>query len=318
MAKQKILIVEDAPDIAGLLQVFFSSQGYEALVAGRGAQAVELSRREIPDLILLDIMLPDMNGFTVCQELRRNRRTREIPIIFLTARGEKEDIIQGLQLGADDYIVKPFDLQVLEARVSNRLQRANLLSSKDPTTGLPGSRAIEEELKRILNRHDWALAYIGLEHFEPFSQAYGFVAGDNALRFVARLLVEVVDELGGPDDFVGHGIGSDFVLTTTPERVRPICERLMRDFDERIGTLYDYRDRKQGFLLLRDPAGQEVRVPLMYLAIGVVDGTRRRFSDIRELSEAAARVRQQARLEEGAGSRVALGEDVARSGRRNG
>lgn len=305
MPKQKILIVEDAPDIAGLLQVFFTSQGYEALVASRGGQAVELSRREMPDIVLLDIMLPDMNGYTVCQELRSNRRTREIPIIFLTARGEKEDIIQGLQLGADDYIVKPFDLQVLQARVNNRLQHAALLSSKDPTTGLPGSQAIEEELRRVLNRHDWALAYIGLEHFEPYSQAYGFVAGDNALRFVARLLVEAVDDLGGPDDFVGHGIGTDFVLTTSPDRVKPICERLMRDFDERIGTLYDYRDRKQGFLLLRDATG-EVRVPLMYLVIGVIDGSRRRFSDIRELSEAAARIRQQARSEKGSGSRIAL------------
>ncbi len=306
MPKQKILIVEDAPDIAGLLQVFFTSQGYEALVASRGGQAVEMSRREMPDIVLLDIMLPDMNGYTVCQELRSNRRTREIPIIFLTARGEKEDIIHGLQLGADDYIVKPFDLQVLQARVNNRLQHAALLSSKDPTTGLPGSQAIEEELRRVLNRHDWALAYIGLEHFEPFSQAYGFVAGDNALRFVARLLVEAVDDLGGPDDFVGHGIGSDFVLTTSPDRVRPVCERLMHDFDERIGTLYDYRDRKQGFLLLQDSAGNEVRVPLMYLVIGVIDGSRRRFSDIRELSEAAARVRQQARSEKGTGSRIAL------------
>jgi len=307
MPRQKILIVEDAPDIAGLLQVFFTSQGYEALVASRGAQAVELSRREMPDLILLDIMLPDMNGYTVCQELRGNRRTREIPIIFLTARGEKEDIIQGLKLGADDYIVKPFDLQVLQARVSNRIQRANLLSTKDPTTGLPGSTAIEEELRRVLNRHDWALAYMGLEHFEPFSQAYGFVAGDNALRFVARLLVEAVDELGGPDDFVGHGIGSDFVLTTSPGHVRAICERVMRDLDQRIGTLYDYQDRKQGFLRLRDAAGEEVQVPLMYLVIGVVDGTRRHFSDIRELSEAAAQVRQLARLEKKAGSRIAFG-----------
>jgi len=306
MPKQKILVVEDARDIASLLQIFFTAQGYEALVASRGAQAVELCRQEMPDLVLLDIMLPDMNGYAVCQALRGNRRTTEIPIIFLTAKGEKEDMIQGLQLGADDYIVKPFDLQVLHARVSNRIQHANLLSSKDPTTGLPGSKAIEDELKRVLTRHDWALAFIGMEYFEHFSQAYGFVAGDNALRFVARFLNEAVNELGGPEDFIGHGIGSDFVLTASPERATAICKQLMQRFDERIGTLYDYRDRKAGYLVVRDAKGEEVQVPLMHLVVGIVDGIKRTFSDIRELGEAAAQVRQQARLAEGPGSRLAF------------
>jgi PleD family two-component response regulator len=307
MPKQKILIVEDAPDIAGLLQIFFNAQNYEALVASRGAQALEMCRQKMPDLILLDIMLPDMDGYAICQALRSNLRTSHIPIIFLTARGEKEDRIQGFQLGADDYIVKPFDIEELHMRVKRALERASFLNLTNPTTGLPGSKLIEEQLKRIITRHDWALASIGVAYFNAFTEAYGFVAGDNSLRFLALTLNEAVNEKGGPEDFIGHVGGSDFILTTRPERVRAICEYLMQRFDERIGTLYDYKDRKAGYIVVHNEKGEEVQVPLMHLVIGVIDGSKRTFSDIRELTEAAAEVRQQARRSGDQGSRIAYG-----------
>ncbi len=307
MPKQKILIVEDAPDIAGLLQIFFTSKNYEALVATRGSMALDMVRRNLPDLVLLDVMLPDMDGYAICQALRSNLRTSHIPIIFLTAKGEKEDRIQGFQLGADDYIVKPFDIEELHLRAKRALERASFLNLSNPTTQLPGSKLIEEQLKRILTRHDWSLASIGLEYFSAFTEAYGFVSGDNALRFVALFLNEAVNEKGGPEDFIGHIGGSDFILTARPERLRPICEYLMQKFDERIGTLYDYKDRKAGYIVVHDAKGEEVHVPLMYLVIGVLDGTKRSFSDIRELSEAAAEMRQQARRGGGEGSRIAFG-----------
>lgn len=304
MPKQKIMIVEDAPDIAGLLQIYFTSKNYEAVVASRGAAALEMIRQERPDLILLDIMLPDMDGYAVCDALRGNLRTSHIPVIFLTARGEKEDKIKGFQRGADDYVVKPFDIEELHLRVNRALERASTLSLTNPTTGLPGSKLIEEQMKRILTRSDWALASIGLEHFGPFTEAYGFVAGDNALRFVDMFLEEAINKFGGPDDFIGHIGGSDFILTSTPERIDPICEHLMAQFDKRIGTLYDYKDRKAGYIVVRNEKGEEQREPLMYLVIGVIDGTKRSFSDIRELSQAAAEVRQQARQAGGSGSRI--------------
>jgi len=306
MPKQKILIVEDAPDIAGLLQIFFSSKNYEAVVATRGSQGLDLSRKERPDLILLDVNLPDMNGFQVCDALRSNLRTKHIPIIFLTARGEKGDKIQGFKRGADDYIVKPFDIEELHLRVERALERSSFQNLTNPTTGLPGSKLIEEQLKDVITRSEWSLASIGMEHFTPFAEKYGFVAGDNALRFVALFLNEALDELGGPDDFIGHIGGSDFILTTTPDRARPICEHLTKQFDQRIGTLYDYRDRKAGYITTRGEDGEEKQVPLMYLIVGIIDGTKRSFSDIRELTEVAAEVRQKARQSKAAGSRIAF------------
>jgi PleD family two-component response regulator len=306
MPKQKILIVEDAPDIAGLLQIFFTSKNYEAFVASRGSVALEMCRQKMPDLVLLDVMLPDMDGYAICQALRTNLRTSHIPIIFLTAKGEKEDKIQGFQLGADDYMVKPFDIEELHMRVERALQRASFLNLTNPTTGLPGSKLIEEQLKRILTRHDWALASIGLFFFTPFTEAYGFVAGDNALRFVALFLNEAINERGSPEDFIGHIGGSDFIMTCRPDHIRAVCEHLMSKFDERIGTLYDYKDRKAGYIVVQNDTGQDVQVPLMGLVIGVIDGAKRTFSDIRELSEAASEIRQQARKLPGTGSKIAF------------
>jgi len=306
MPKQKILIVEDAPDIAGLLQIFFSSKNYEAFVAGRGALALDMCRQKMPDLVLLDVMLPDMDGYSICKALRTNMRTSHIPIIFLTAKGEKEDKIQGFQLGADDYMVKPFDIEELHMRVERALQRSSFLNLTNPTTGLPGSKLIEEQMKRILPRHDWALASVGLLFFHPFTEAYGFVAGDNALRFVALFLNEAVNEKGTSEDFIGHIGGSDFILTSRPDTIGPVCAHLMTKFDERIGTLYDYKDRKAGFIVVQNDMGEEVQVPLMALVIGVIDGSKRTFSDIRELSEAASEVRQQARKLSGTGSKIVI------------
>jgi len=306
MPKQKILIVEDAPDIAGLLQIFFTSKNYEAFVASRGSVALETCRQKMPDLVLLDVMLPDMDGYSICKALRTNMRTSHIPIIFLTAKGEKEDKIQGFQLGADDYMVKPFDIEELHMRVERALQRSSFLNLTNPTTGLPGSKLIEEQMKRILPRHDWALASVGLLFFNPFTETYGFVAGDNALRFVALFLNEAVNEKGTPEDFVGHVGGSDFILTSRPDTIRAVCEHLMSKFDERIGTLYDYKDRKAGYIVVQNDMGEEVHVPLMALVIGVIDGTKRSFSDIRELSEAASEVRQQARKLPGSGSKIVI------------
>jgi CheY-like chemotaxis protein len=260
----------------------------------------------MPDLVLLDVMLPDMDGYSICKALRTNMRTSHIPIIFLTAKGEKEDKIQGFQLGADDYMVKPFDIEELHMRVERALQRSSFLNLTNPTTGLPGSKLIEEQMKRILPRHDWALASVGLLFFHPFTEAYGFVAGDNALRFVALFLNEAVNEKGTSEDFIGHVGGSDFILTSRPDTIGPVCEHLMSKFDERIGTLYDYKDRKAGYIVVQNDMGEEVQVPLMALVIGVVDGSKRTFSDIRELSETASEVRQQARKLPGTGSKIVI------------
>jgi DNA-binding response OmpR family regulator len=145
MNKPRLLVVEDDFDIGNMLKIYFSGQQYEVQVAPRGGDALQLTRKQLPDLIILDIMLPDMNGYDVCRELRTTKRTSHIPIIFLTQKDERSDKIVGLELGADDYITKPFDIEELKLRVANAIKMSQRTSMTDPRSGLPMGQLIEAQ-----------------------------------------------------------------------------------------------------------------------------------------------------------------------------
>lgn len=292
MSKARILVVEDDPDIARMLEVYFRSLDYEVQTAARGQEALERTRQQLPHLIILDIMLPDIDGYEVCRRLRTHLRTSHIPIIFLTQRDERSDRIAGLELGADDYITKPFDIEELRLRVQNAIRRAERESLTNPVTGLPSGRLIEDQLRALLRRSNWGLLYIGINGLDAFQEVYGFVAGDEVLRWTAMLIGEVVDELGTPQDFIGHVGGDDFVVITEAGRAEAIAQALRRRFAEEVGTHYAFPDRERGYLVLTDREGNEKRVPLMSLAIGIVRAGDSTFNDIRELTEVAAEARR--------------------------
>jgi diguanylate cyclase (GGDEF)-like protein len=294
MSKGRILIVEDDFDISNMLRIYFDSQGYETLVAPRGEEGLEMCRRKLPHLVILDIMLPDINGYEVCRRLRENLRTSHIPIIFLTQKDERSDQIAGLELGADDYVTKPFDLQLLLLRVQRAIQRAGWLSLTSPVTGLPSSKLVEEQLRQIMRRKDWAILYIGINHIDDFNDVYGFVAGDDVLRFAAMLLTEVIDELGSGADFIGHIGGDDFLVITTPDRAPEAKARLNQRFNEEVMTFYNYKDRERGHIEIVGSDGKTQRLPLMTLAVGLIRHDTVPFADIREITEVAAEARRRA------------------------
>ncbi len=290
MSKGRILVVEDDVDISNMLRIYFDSQGYDVWVAVRGQEALDICRRKLPNIIVLDIMLPDIDGYEVCQRLRNNLRTSHIPILFLTQKDDRSDKIAGLELGADDYITKPFDIEELRWRVQNVLKRAQYENLTNPTTGVPSSKLIEEQLKKLMRRNGWTILYVGINGFEPFKEVHGFVAGDDVLRFVAIILTESVDELGTVNDFIGHIGGDDFILITTTEKAEALRQRLVKRFQAEVGTFYSFREKERGFMMVQDADGNERKVPLMSLAVGVVpEGP---FTDIREITEAASTARR--------------------------
>jgi diguanylate cyclase (GGDEF)-like protein len=294
MSKGRLLIVEDDFDISNMLRIYFDSQGFETIVVPRGKEALETCRRQMPNLVILDIMLPDINGYEVCRRLRSNLRTSHIPIIFLTQKDERSDQIAGYESGADDYITKPFDLQLLLLRVQGALRRAGWLSLTSPVTGLPSSKLIEEQLREIIRRADWSVLYIGINHISDFNDVYGFVAGDDVLRFTAMLLAEVVDELGIGSDFIGHIGGDDFLIISGPDASPPIKDRLVQRFEEEVKTFYNFRDRENGYIEVVDAEGNKEKRPLMTLAVGVINHDTAPFADIREITEVAAEARRRA------------------------
>jgi PleD family two-component response regulator len=292
MSKPRLLIVEDDLDISNMLRIYFTGQGYEVDTALRGSIALEKTRQDMPHLIVLDIMLPDIDGFEVCRVLRTNTRTSHVPIIFLTQKDERSDKLQGFELGADDYITKPFDIEELKLRVQRAIARAEQQSLTDPRSGLPAGRLIEDQLRQIIRRENWSLMDIRILNYEPFKEVYGFVAADDLLRFTAMLLNEVVDEIGTSNDFIGHAGGDNFVIVTGEEAVLPIQQQLKMRFKDEVLTNYNFMDRERGFIITTDPSGTTSEIPLMTLSIGTVSPSQYQFSDIREITELAAEARR--------------------------
>jgi PleD family two-component response regulator len=254
-------------------------------------------RKKLPNLALLDVNLPDMLGYDIGKAIRANARTRHLPIIFLTARTEKQDMMIGLgEVEAEAYIAKPFDIELLHLEVRNTLKRARQKNQTHPVTNLPTADAVNEQLRALLTRQGWSLTMMRVEQFDAFTQVYGSVSGEEVLKFMALLLNEIVGELGQPEDFAGQmTTGAEFILIATPETSRTVAKQLAERFDAEISLHYNYRDRKNGAMKITDATGVETSVPLMSLAIGVLDHTKGPFYDIRELTEAAEAARQSAR-----------------------
>jgi len=312
VSKERILVVEDQADISSLLKIYFTSQGYEVFTAMRGSIALEICRKTPPNLALLDVNLPDMEGYDIGKALRASPRTRHIPIIFLTARGERGDRLRGLgEVQAQYYIVKPFDIEEVHTIVRNQLEESRRKNQLHPVTNLPTADLINDQMRAMLTNQGWAMALVHINGFETFIQSYGSVVGEDVLKFSALLLNDAINEQGGSDEFVGQMIvGPDFVMTSTPERMRPLCERLIARFDEEIGLHYNFKHRKQGYLEVPDDNGGTRQAPLMSLSIGVITSSDGPFYDIRELSETVEETRQRAvqqAREQGRRSLVAYG-----------
>ncbi len=293
MGKARLLVVEDDIDIGNMLKIYFSGMEFDVDVAVRGVDALEKTKQVLPHLIVLDIMLPDIDGYEVCRNLRTSMRTSHIPVIFLTQKDERSDKLQGLELGADDYITKPFDIEELKLRVQGAIRRSERESLTDPRSGLPAGRLIEEQLRRIIRERNWALLDARINHFDSFKDVYGFVAGDDVLRFTAMMIGEVVDEMGTTSDFIGHAGGDNFIVITTEAKADAIKSRLKERFDKEVETHYNFIDRQQGFVNAPAADGTTAEIPFMSMSVGVVSPSMHSFADIREITELAAEARRQ-------------------------
>lgn len=243
--KASLLIVEDDPDVAEMLNAYFNIQAYEVRTVNWGEDGVRACLENPPDLVILDIRLPDIDGFEVASRLRHNRRTKEIPIIFLTEKRARADRLQGLELGADDYITKPFDVQELRLRVRNALRRATLGTLTNPVTNLPEGALVEERLEECLKSSDWAIILVSLVNLGKYRETYGFVAADDVLRAVNLMLNNAKNEVGGKDDFIGHLQADDFILVTSPSNLPMMTERIKTRLEQALDYFYPLKDRER-------------------------------------------------------------------------
>jgi diguanylate cyclase (GGDEF)-like protein len=279
-----------------------SDEGYECHLAHRGDTAVDLALKLRPDLIVLDLMLPGVDGVEVCRQLRKDPRTTTTSIIMLTARNLPSDRIAGLEAGADDYVDKPFDVDELLARVTGRLRRARQLRQTSPLTGLPGNFEIEQQLDVLISDDDpFALLHADLDSFKAYNDHYGFLRGDRAIVLTARVIGWAVADHGSPSSFVGHIGGDDFAIVCPPESAREIADAIVRTFDEQVPNLYDPDDRERGFIEVADRNGTATRYPFLTVSIGIAS------TEVRPISspaEAAAIAVEMKRFAKSAGGSI--------------
>ena len=242
---EKILIVEDDLDVADMLNAYFRVQGYDVTTVNWGEDGIRACLASRPNIIILDIRLPDIDGYEVARRLRDNRRTADIPIIFLTDKRDRSERLKGLELGADDYITKPFDVQELRLRIRNSLRRAEQDTLTNPVTGLPDGKLVDERLSECLNKLNWTMLIVSLENLDAFRESYGFVASDDVLRAVSLMIHNARKEIGGPEDFLGHVGQTEFVLITTPDKAANLQERIRSRLESSLDYFYPIKDREQ-------------------------------------------------------------------------
>ncbi len=241
-----LLIVEDDIDVAEMLNAYFRVQGYDVVAVYWGEDCLRACQTSLPDLVILDINLPDIDGYEVARRLRSNRRTQNIPIIFLTEKRHRADRLQGLELGADDYITKPFDVQELRLRVRNAIRRLTQGMLTNPITDLPERDLVNERLLECLQEADWVILTIRLRNLDNFREAYGFVASDDVLRAISLMIHNAVRDVGNPQDFIGHLADAQFVIFTSPDHLTPLRDRLQDRLKMSLDYFYPVKDRELG------------------------------------------------------------------------
>ena len=296
----RILIADDEQAVRQLLEVVLTSQGYEVLSAHNGDQVVRMAQERVPDLVLVDLMMPHLDGYEAIRQLRNDTRTAHLPMIILTAKSTPDDVVTGFETGADDYITKPFNIPELLARIKGHLRRAAQRPVRNPLTDLPGNILLTEELKYRLRQPDlFAFLYVDLDNFKAFNDTYGPARGDRVIRLLADVLVEQVGAHGAGGDFIGHIGGDDFAVITSPDVLEKLCTNIINAFDQRVRTLYDPEDLARGYLQGLDRQGMPRRFPIISISIGVVTNRQRTFVDHEELSRIAAEMKQYSKQQAG-------------------
>ena len=297
---ETILVVDDDPDIARFVEVNLRSAGYDVAVAGDGEEALTRAATLRPDLVLLDVMMPRIDGFEVAQRLRKNPQTANTSIIMLTAKALSADKVTGLQSGADDYIIKPFDPIELLARVKGTVRRAKEMRNLSPLTGLPGNIRIQEEIERqVREEREFAVLYCDLDNFKSYNDQKGFVRGDRLIQATARIIQDAVVDGSGSEGFVGHVGGDDFVAVVDPDGAEDVAKSICERFDEARAEFYEDEDLERGFVRMEDRKGVLQDIPLVAVSVGIASTSKRQFAHYGEAVAVATEMKSFAKREPG-------------------
>lgn len=295
-----ILVVDYDEDVARFVEVNLRLEGFDVACANDGEQALQSAFDRLPDLVLLDVMMPKLDGYQVVERLRSDPRTRHMSVVMVTAKSLSADKVVGLTRGADDYIIKPFDPVELVARVRSALRRSREMRDVNPLTQLPGNVQVQEKVIELVEAGvDFSLMYLDLDNFKSFNDYYGFLRGDEVIKLLARCIGETVRSYGPGNAFIGHVGGDDFVTIAPPQWCEAIAKEICERWDRSIVDLYDPKDVARGFIVVADRRSQVHHFPPVTVSIGIVSTARRPITSHWEASEIATEMKQVAKRQPG-------------------
>jgi diguanylate cyclase (GGDEF)-like protein len=287
-----VLIADDDDDILRFVEVNLRLEGFDVVTTSDGEGALRHAAESDPDLILLDVMMPGMDGYEVCKRLRDDARTKHMCVIMLTAKSLAADRVVGLTSGADDYIIKPFDPIELVARVKSALRRSREMRHLNPLTGLPGNVQVQDEIAlRAEAGEQFAVMYIDIDNFKAFNDHYGFVRGDEAIKLLARGARDSLKASDPKAHFLGHIGGDDFVAIVGADVAEAAAEAVIDSWDREIVALYDPEDVDRGYIEIEDRRKQKRRFPITTVSIGIASGDARTIDNHWVASEIASEMK---------------------------
>jgi diguanylate cyclase (GGDEF)-like protein len=302
---ERILVVDDDEDIVRVVRINLELEGFAVDTAYDGVAAIESAIANPPQLVLMDIMMPRLDGLSALRRMRSHPSLAGTSIVLLTARALTEDRVEGLELGADDYVSKPFDVEELVARVKAVLRRTKAARDTSPLTGLPGNFRIGVELEaRIASGQPFALIHCDLDNFKAFNDHYGFMRGDQVIKFSADVLAGAVEDTGDKGAFVGHVGGDDFVVITEANVAEQFCKSVIDRFDDGILDYYDTTDAMKGYIEVTDRRGERYAFPMVSMSMGVVSNLLRPIASQWEASAIAVEMKEFAKKQPGSSYQI--------------
>jgi len=295
MYKLKILIIDDNPDILDLLEVTLQDE-FELIKASSGNETLEKLKITKPDLLVLDYVLPDITGPDICKIIRKDPLLSNIPVLMLTGKGEVEDKVDGLEAGADDYMLKPFNPKELIARIRMLIRRSSANLDASPLTRLPGNVSINKELMdKIQTKESFAVLYVDIDNFKAVNDYYGFEKGDNVIKETARILINAIQKKGTTKDFVGHIGGDDFVIITALEKAEEIAKKVITDFDNVSPTFFEEKDRLKGYIETKGRDSQIHKFGFPTISLGIITNLKKEFTHTAQVNSLGAEIKSLAK-----------------------
>jgi diguanylate cyclase (GGDEF)-like protein len=298
-ALPRVLMADDQTDLLMLMKEMVQDSGFEVFTANDGAEAMKAVFETNPDIIVLDYNMPRKNGLEVAQDLKNNPLFAHIPIIIVTAYGEKNAKLKGLGMGIDDYLIKPVDADELVARIRMILKRNKQVLDTNPLSKLPGNPSIQARVEREIQRgKEFAVLYLDLNNFKAYNDTYGFEAGDRVLKATANLLVKLTIQNENSEDFIGHIGGDDFIVVTDYERSEDLARRIAAAFDEIAPSFYSKSDRDRGHIISTDRQGNIKKFPFLSISIGIVQNKTRTLHSFAQVSNIGTELKKGAKAAE--------------------